>query len=519
MMQAAGAGIGMAKREDLKRFDSIEEHTRTSMHRFPLDPRAEAADCLVILAGDDPGRRIYLEGDVVLGRGKECDAIVSDQGISRRHALVGRNSEGQYFVRDLESRNGVRVNGHRVKEAVLEFGDEIALGEQTVLALARRERFEDHLLVAQKMQALGQLAGGVAHDFNNILGALFANVTFLNSKHHDSETAQCLEEMEAAVRRAIDLTRQLSGFGRRTTSEHRSIRLHELIQEGVDLLRRTLPRNVQIFTDIPPDLTVIGDTSRLLQVVMNLCINAKDAMPRGGALTISGEGVEVGREGMGKQLQPGPYVKITFADTGLGIDPVTLARIFEPFFTTKPRGQGTGLGLATVQAILRDHNGAIEAVSEVGKGTEFIIHLPSAESARESTFVGPRPELSLSGGISGLVLVADDDPLVRTAITRVLARDGAEIVTASDGAEALRRYAERAAELRLIVLDLDMPRVDGAEVLKVLRSFECDLPVIIISGHTDTARAKEVQALGISEFLPKPFDARALMSAVKRHMR
>ncbi|MCX4241506.1 hybrid sensor histidine kinase/response regulator [Paraliomyxa miuraensis] len=507
----------MAPRENYRRYDSVEEHTRTSMHRFPIDPRAEAADCLVILAGDDPGRRIYLEGDVVLGRGKDCDAIVSDQGISRRHALVGRNTDGHYYVRDLDSRNGVRVNGHRVKEAVLEFGDEIALGEQTVLALARRERFEDHLLVAQKMQALGQLAGGVAHDFNNILGALFANVTFLGTKHHDTETAQCLEEMEAAVRRAIDLTRQLSGFGRRTTSEHRSIRLHELIREGVDLLRRTLPRNVAITTEIPDDLLVIGDTSRLLQVAMNLCINAKDAMPRGGTLTISADAVEVTQET--KQLQPGPYVRVTFADTGLGIDPVTLARIFEPFFTTKPRGQGTGLGLATVQAILRDHNGSIEARSEVGKGTEFIIHLPSAESARESTFVGPRPELSMSGGITGLVLVADDDPLVRTAITRVLSRDGADVVTATDGAEALRRYAERAAELRLIVLDLDMPRIDGAEVLKVLRSFECDLPVVIVSGHTDPARTKEVKALGISEFLPKPFDARSLLGAVKRHLR
>ena len=507
----------MAHREHYRRYDSVEEHTRTSMHRFPPDPRAEAADCLVILAGDDPGRRIYLEGDVVLGRGKDCDAIISDQGISRRHALVGRNPDGHYYVRDLDSRNGVRVNSHRVKEAVLEFGDEIALGEQTVLALARRERFEDHLLVAQKMQALGQLAGGVAHDFNNILGALFANVTFLGTKPHDPETAQCLEEMEAAVRRAIDLTRQLSGFGRRTTSEHRSIRLHELIQEGVDLLRRTLPRNVQISTDIPPELMVIGDTSRLLQVVMNLCINAKDAMPRGGTLEISAAAIEIASET--RQLQPGPYVQLRFTDTGLGIDPVTLARIFEPFFTTKPRGQGTGLGLATVQAILRDHGGNIEALSEVGKGTEFVIHLPSAESARESTFVGPRPEQSLSGGISGLVMVADDDPLVRTAITRVLSRDGAEVVSASDGAEALRRYAERASELRLIVLDLDMPRVDGAEVLKVLRSFECDLPVIIVSGHTDPARTKEVQALGISEFLPKPFDARSLLSAVKRHLR
>ena len=513
------AGVDMAGPDHRRRFDSFDDvdHTRTSMRRSPSHAKAEAADCLIVLAGDDPGRRIYLEGDVTLGRGKDCDAIVSDVGISRRHALVGRDDNGQYYCRDLGSRNGTRVNGERIDTVPLEYGDEIALGERTVLSLARRERFEDHLLVAQKMQALGQLAGGVAHDFNNILGALFANVTFLSIKPHDEETTQCLTEMEAAVRRAIDLTRQLSGFGRKTTSEHRSIRVYDLIQEGVDLLRRTLPRNVSIDTDIPPELMVIGDASRLLQVVMNLCINAKDAMPRGGKLSISAHATEVGNENL--QLAPGPYVVLTFSDTGLGIDAQTLGRIFEPFFTTKPRGQGTGLGLATVQAILRDHDGAIEARSEVGKGTEFLLHIPSAAAERESTFVGQRPPAAEAKGISGLVLVADDDALVRTAITRVLKRDGADVITANDGAEALRRYAERASELRLIVLDLDMPRVDGAEVLRVLRSFECDLPVVIVSGHTDPQRTKEVEALGISQFLPKPFDARTLLDVVKRHLR
>ncbi|MCA9652061.1 MAG: response regulator [Myxococcales bacterium] len=494
-----------------------EDLTQTAMYRFRADPRVDSADCLVVLAGEDPGRRIYLDRDVMLGRGKDCNAVISDAGISRRHALVSRDSQGRYVVEDLGSRNGTRVNGERIEGSrVLEFGDEISLGERTVLALARRERFEDHLLVAQKMQALGQLAGGVAHDFNNILGALFANVTFLGTKPHDDETTQCLSEMEAAVRRAIDLTRQLSGFGRKTSSEHRSIRVSELVQEGVDLLRRTLPRNVQIAVDIPVELMVIGDASRLLQVVMNLCINAKDAMPRGGTLTISARPVEL--EEPRAPLTPGSYVGLVFADSGLGIDPETLTKIFEPFFTTKPRGQGTGLGLATVQAILRDHNGSIDVDSEVGKGTRFTVHLPSAEASRENTFVGRRPQL-VEERLSGLVLVADDDELVRTAITRVLAKEGADVVVAVDGAEALRRYAERASELRLIILDLDMPRVSGPEVLRVLRSFECDLPVIIVSGHTDPERAQEVRAQGISEFLPKPFDAKTIVAAVRRHMR
>ena len=506
----------LIQRRHYDAFDDAD-HTRTSMRRTPARPKADAADCLIVLAGDDPGRRIYLEGDMTLGRGKDCDAIISDVGISRRHAFVGRDDQGHYYVRDLGSRNGTRVNGGRVDHSQLEYGDEISLGERTVLSLARRERFEDHLLVAQKMQALGQLAGGVAHDFNNILGALFANVTFLGIKQHDEETAQCLAEMEAAVRRAIDLTRQLSGFGRKTTSEHRSIRVLDLVQEGVDLLRRTLPRNIDIRADIPPELMVVGDASRLLQVVMNLCINAKDAMPRGGTLGIEAEAADVDDDH--PQLAPGPYVVLRFCDTGLGIDPQTLEKIFEPFFTTKPRGQGTGLGLATVQAILRDHEGTIEARSEVGKGTEFTLYLPSAAAERENTFVGPRPSLPLATAIGGLVLVADDDPLVRTAISRVLRRDGAEVVTANDGAEALRRYAEHASELRLVVLDLDMPRVAGAEVLKLLRSFECDLPVIIVSGHTDPERAREVEALGISLFLPKPFDAQTLSDAVRRHLR
>jgi len=493
------------------------EHTHATREGSLDDSRLDVVDCLIMLAGQDPGRRIYIEGEVVLGRGKDCDAMIADNGISRQHAKVYRNEAAQIIVEDLGSRNGTLVNGTPIKGPnTLVIGDEISMGEQTVFALARRERFEDNLLVAQKMQALGQLAGGIAHDFNNILGALFANVTFLGIKEHDEETSQCLSEMEAAVRRAIDLTRQLSGFGRKTAAEHRSIRVRELVTEAVDLLRRTVPRNVSIEVAIPPTLLVAGDGARLLQVVMNLCINAKDAMPRGGSLKISARAVQLdGRS----SLPPGAYVALTFADTGLGIDEATQSRIFEPFFTTKPRGQGTGLGLATVQAILRDHGGIISVQSELHRGTEFVLHLPSVEAARHDTMVGDLPESRVQGRLHGLVLVADDDDLVRGAIGRILTREGAEVVMAADGAEALRRYAERASELRLIVLDIDMPRVNGPEVLRVLRSFECDLPVIIVSGHIDPMRAQEVRSLGISEVVPKPFDSPTLLAAVRRHMR
>ncbi|MEM7158470.1 MAG: response regulator [Myxococcota bacterium] len=498
--------------------DDVEHTHATILTGQAIDPRLDAVDCLIVLAGEDPGRRIYLEGEVMLGRGKDCTALISDVGISRQHARVTRDEHGQIVVDDLGSRNGTRVNGDRIHErTVLKIGDEIAMGDRTVLALARRERFEDKLLVAQKMQALGQLAGGIAHDFNNILGALFANVTFLGAKEHDEETEQCLEEMEAAVRRAIDLTRQLSGFGRKTTSERRSIRVHDLVHEGVGLLRRTLPRNVTIDVEIPPRLFVVGDASRLLQVVMNLCINAKDAMPRGGTLTIGARAV--GEPENTNEGHRGSHVELTFADTGLGIDSQTLDKIFEPFFTTKPRGQGTGLGLATVQAILRDHGGSIEVYSEVGKGTDFAIRLPSAEDARHATLVGQRLDSRWTEKLEGLVLVADDDELVRAAITRVLTREGAEVAAAANGAEALRRYAERAGELRLIILDIDMPRVDGPEVLRVLRSFECDLPVVIVSGHVDSRRMQDVRSLGINEILPKPFAAQNLLDAVRRHMR
>lgn len=494
------------------------EDVERTMHGPTGTSRTDTVECLVMVSGEDPGRRIYLDRPIVLGRGKDCNAMISDGGISRRHACVVRGDDGQVAVDDLGSRNGTRVNGHRITTRTpLEVGDEIAMGERTVFALAHRERFEDNLLVAQKMQALGQLAGGIAHDFNNILGALFANVTFLGTKEHDPETKECLGEMEAAVRRAIDLTKQLSGFGRKTTSEHRSIRVLDMVGEGVDLLRRTLPRNIDIDADVSPRLYVAGDAPRLLQVVVNLCINAKDAMPRGGTLRISAKKVTLEEER--GSLTPGDYVAITFADNGLGIDPSNLRRIFEPFFTTKPRGQGTGLGLATVQATVRDHGGSIEVESEMDEGTRFVLYLRSADVTRRNTMVGDVAAPVVPGRISGLVMVADDDELVRASITRVLKREGADVVTASDGAEALRRYAERAGELRLLVLDVDMPRVDGTEVLRVLRSFESELPVIIVSGHVEEQRTREVRELGISEFLPKPFGASTLLEAVRRHMR
>ncbi|MCA9711335.1 MAG: FHA domain-containing protein, partial [Myxococcales bacterium] len=224
--------------------------TNTALHHVEQGGEKSLADCLIVLSGEEPGRRIYLDSSIVIGRGEDCDEIVLDAGISRRHVMVQRRPNGRYTVTDLDSRNGTRVNGQKIKEVVLEYGDEIAIGANTVLALARRDRFEDRFQVAQKMQALGQLASGVSHDFNNLLGALFANITFLGTREYDEVTGQCLREMEVAIRRAVDLTRQLSEFGRHTVSKQSPVDMEALVQQAVDLLRRTFPRNVEIVARI-----------------------------------------------------------------------------------------------------------------------------------------------------------------------------------------------------------------------------------------------------------------------------
>lgn len=473
---------------------------------------------LVVLVGHASGRRYIVDEDIELGRGAGSPIELLDDGISRRHARVWRTSTG-YMIEDLGSRNGTFVNGERITQAALSFGDKIAVGSRTVLLFANRDRFEDQRIQAQKLQALGQLSGGIAHDFNNLLGVVLANSTHLQELQSrgeiDDETLRAsLDDIETASRRAVDLTRQLLAFARSGQRRHETVSLATIVADAERLLRRTLHRSIELHTDVRENPTVVGDSSQLLQVLMNLCINAGDAMPSGGALRI-----EVARAAY-HELDPGGPDLLTSGDVavlrvideGVGMDAAVRARVFEPFFTTKPRGKGTGLGLATVHAIVRDHGGHVRLDSVPNEGTTFEVLLPCAAGRPE---LDPRNTTRTGVQIRGVVLLADDEVLVRTASRRVLEHAGLEVIEASDGAQAVDLYCSNADRVDLVILDLDMPHMDGEQAFRRLHALAPELPVLISSGYIDGDRETSLRDAGVDGLLYKPYDSKALLKAVR----
>jgi signal transduction histidine kinase/CheY-like chemotaxis protein len=461
---------------------------------------------LVVLVGPDVGRRHEVREDQVIGRSQESEIHTDDEGASRRHARIRRVGR-DYEVEDLGSRNGTYLNGARIKRAPLNFGDKIAVGEGTVFLFTRHDAFEDRLLQAQRLQALAQIAGGIGHDFNNMLGAALTNVTHLRELGpSDPATLETsLSEVESAVRRAVGLASQLLAFSESRRPVMRPVDVSRLMDDAMRLIRSTLERSVVLSGSIEPGLVVLGDSSQLLQALMNLCINAGDSMPEGGRLTLRASREPTGEPGVDS-------VVLWVEDTGQGMDPVTRDRVFEPFFAQRSRSRAAGMGLAGVYAIIRDHGGSIRVESEVGEGTRFEIRLPMAEPAKRRFPSGPWPKAETPEG--AVVLLVDDEELVRSALSRVLEHAGLEVLTASDGAEALEAFDAARDRIDLVILDLDMPVMNGEQAFVELRERKKDVPVLISSGFSNPEREAELVEAGVDGVLRKPYDAATLLSAV-----
>jgi CheY-like chemotaxis protein len=336
-------------------------------------------------------------------------------------------------------------------------------------------------------------------------------------KQHAVEEAglrAALDDIETAARRAVDLTRQLLAFARSGQRRHETVDLASIVADAERLLRRTLHRSIRLHTKVETDIAVVGDPSQLLQVLMNLCINAGDALPRGGALDIevfraSYPDVDLGGTDL---LSNGDVAVLRVVDDGVGMDAAVRARAFEPFFTTKPRGKGTGLGLATVHAIVRDHGGHVRLDSAVGQGTSFEVLLPCGANQPD---VDPRNTSRTGINLHGVVLLADDEVLVRTATRRVLEHAGLEVLEAEDGAQAVDLYSSNADRVDLVILDLDMPNMDGEQAFQRLHALAPKLPVLISSGYIDGDREHTLRRAGVDGLLHKPYDSSALLRAVR----
>jgi signal transduction histidine kinase len=370
-----------------------------------------------------------------------------------------------------------------------------------------RVRLEEQFRQAQKMEAVGRLAGGVAHDFNNLLTVITGySDLLLGSRELKDTQRSALEEIRRAAERGGALTHQLLAFSRRQPMQARPLKIDELVLHMERMLRRLIGEDVELVTIAASSEDVFADPGRLEQVIMNLVVNARDAMPEGGKLTIETGSVRLGEGLAARQLgvTPGHYVTVFITDTGIGMDQETQSHLFEPFFTTKNPGRGTGLGLATVYGIIRQSGGAIGISSEPGKGTTARIYLPRAkEKAPPQVVERPPVLMPLTGGET--ILLVEDEARVRKLIVDVLTGRGYHVLEATRGEEALRICKAHCDEIDLAVVDVVMPEMNGPEMVRQLQTFCSHIRILYISGYTDEAMVHHGIGESGAAFLQKPF--------------
>jgi signal transduction histidine kinase/DNA-binding response OmpR family regulator len=384
--------------------------------------------------------------------------------------------------------------------------------------LSARRQLEEQLRQAQKMEAVGQLAGGVAHDFNNLLTVILSFTAFASEELGPTHPATAdLAEILKAGERARALTSQLLAFSRKTPVSPRVLNLNDIVRSAERMLRRVLTENIDVVTSFDPGLgNARLDGAALEQVLMNLTVNARDAMPRGGTLTFETQNVELEEaqtDAHDARIPPGNYVTISISDSGVGMDAATQARIFEPFFTTKDTGRGTGLGLSTCYGIVKQAGGFFGLYSEVGHGTTFRIYLPRVLGPTESFELEPDP-VDLRG--NEVILMVEDDDQVRLAGARTLSQLGYTVFATADGAEALARFGGAGPQVNLLLTDVIMPNLSGKDLVSRIRQMDPTIRVLYISGYAPAAFVHRGMFDEGTPILQKPFTPSSLARKVRQ---
>ncbi|HEX7599636.1 MAG TPA: PAS domain S-box protein, partial [Polyangia bacterium] len=394
-------------------------------------------------------------------------------------------------------------------------------GQPATMSICRditeRKRLEEQFQASQKIEAIGRLAGGVAHDFNNLLTVILNYTEFAIEKvHKDDPIREALEEVKKAGARAAALTRQLLAFSRKQVLTPQLLDLNQLVANLEKMLRRLIGEDIHLQQRLASDLgTIKADPGQIEQVIMNLVVNARDAMPDGGKLTIETANVDLDNQYAERHVSvtAGPYVLLAISDTGCGMDAATQKRLFEPFFTTKPRGKGTGLGLSTVYGIVKQSGGNIWAYSEVGQGTSFKVYLPrlsSDERAADLKRTGGRPAVG-----SETILLVEDEAALRGVVERMLRAVGYQVVVAANGGEALLACQQHQGAIELLLTDVVMPKMSGRQLAEQLQRERPGLHVLYMSGYTDDAIVHHGVLDPGTSFIGKPFSAADLARKVR----
>jgi two-component system, cell cycle sensor histidine kinase and response regulator CckA len=488
--------------------------------KFALDESA------IVAITDQTGRITYVNDKFC-----EISKYSREELIGKDHRLVNSEYHPKDFIRELwttiangkvwrgEIRNRAKDGSiYWVDTTIVPFLDERGKPYQYAAIrydITEQKRIENQLLRAQRMESIGTLAGGIAHDFNNILAPILMATEMLQLNDTDRESRRWLAIIRENAERGADLVKQVLTFARGMEGERIPVQVKHIIKDLVKILKQTLPKSITVKQELETDLWVVqADPTQINQVLMNMCINARDAMPLGGTLALAAKNVSLDENyaRVHFDASPGDYLLITVSDSGAGIPPEIQERIFDPFFTTKEIGKGTGLGLATSLTIVRSHGGFINVYSEQGKGTKFSVYLPASHVEQSSRRVADL--VSFPRGNGELVLVVDDEENIREITRATLEKFGYRVMTATDGTDALAIFARKSDEISLILTDIAMPFMDGTALIRAVRKIEPQTRIVAMSGLMNADQTAELQTLNINHFLSKPFTAENLLTTL-----
>ena len=379
--------------------------------------------------------------------------------------------------------------------------------------ITQKKQLEAQFLRAQRMESIGTLAGGIAHDLNNVLTPILMTAQLLETQLHDDYSKRLLPILITNAKRGAALVRQVLSFSRGLEGKCTIVQVKHIVSEIKQIIKETFPKFIEISTVLPKSLgTIWGDATQLHQVLMNLCVNARDAMPYGGTLTISAENIFIDENyvQMNLDAKVGSYIVLTVGDTGTGIPAEIVDRIFEPFFTTKEIGKGTGLGLSTVIGIIKSHGGFVKVYSETGKGTQFKVYLPALDTPEKL----PVEDSELPKGHGELILVVDDEVAIRDVTKTSLETYNYKALTASDGIEAVALYAEFRDEISVVLTDMMMPSMDGPTTIRTLQKINPQVKIIAVSGLASSDKLTKAASTGVNTFLSKPYTTKELLKTI-----